>query len=51
MSKINTAVYRMTHIENIPHILEFGITQKRSGNSNLSVEDIIQIVNLNKNAV
>ena len=34
MSKINTAVYRMTHIENIPHILEFGITQKSSINSN-----------------
>lgn len=34
MSKINTAVYRMTHIENIPHILKFGITQKRSVNSN-----------------
>lgn len=34
MSKVNTAVYRMTHIENIQHILEFGITQKKSVNSN-----------------
>lgn len=34
MGKVNTAIYRMTHIENIKHILEFGITQKTSINSN-----------------
>jgi hypothetical protein len=27
-------IYRMTHIENIPHILKFGITHKNSLNSN-----------------
>jgi len=29
-----TYLYRMTHIENIPHILEHGITHSTSGNSN-----------------
>lgn len=28
------AIYRMTHIENMPHILKFGITHKDSSNSN-----------------
>jgi hypothetical protein len=28
------AIYRMIHIENIPHILKFGITHKNSSNSN-----------------
>ncbi len=28
------SVYRMTHIENIPHILQFGITHKSSPNAN-----------------
>jgi hypothetical protein len=39
--KINTAmelsqvhIYRMTHIENIPHILQHGITHKNSSNAN-----------------
>ncbi len=27
-------IYRMTHIKNIPHILEYGITHKSSSNSN-----------------
>lgn len=27
-------IYRMTHIKNIPHILEYGITNKNSPNSN-----------------
>src|SRR5665647_913156 len=27
-------VYRMTHIDNIPHILQHGITHKKSENSN-----------------
>ncbi|WIH98354.1 type II toxin-antitoxin system toxin DNA ADP-ribosyl transferase DarT [Empedobacter falsenii] len=34
MSKTNIIIYRMTHIENIPHILENGITHKNSLNSN-----------------
>jgi prepilin-type processing-associated H-X9-DG protein len=28
------AIYRMIHIENIPHILKFGLTHKTSSNSN-----------------
>jgi hypothetical protein len=27
-------LYRMTHIENIPHILQYGITHKNSKNAN-----------------
>ena len=27
-------IYRMTHIENIPHILQYGITRKNSPNAN-----------------
>lgn len=27
-------LYRMTHIDNIPHILEYGITHKHSKNKN-----------------
>lgn len=34
MSNINIAIYRMTHIDNIPHILKWGITHKDSSNSN-----------------
>lgn len=34
MSKINITIYRMTHIENIRHILKHGITHKNSPNSN-----------------
>ncbi|CAA7197192.1 type II toxin-antitoxin system toxin DNA ADP-ribosyl transferase DarT [Chryseobacterium potabilaquae] len=34
MSKIDKKVYRMTHIENISHILKYGITHKNSLNSN-----------------
>ncbi|MEO6348523.1 MAG: DUF4433 domain-containing protein [Aquaticitalea sp.] len=34
MDKIN--VYRMTHIENVPHVLQHGITHKRSQNANLN---------------
>lgn len=30
----NIFVYRMTHIDNIPHILRYGITQKHSHNAN-----------------
>ena len=33
-------LYRMTHIKNIPHILEYGITHKDSPNTNPNYEDI-----------
>ena len=32
LEKIN--IYRITHIQNIPHILKYGITHKNSSNSN-----------------
>lgn len=34
MELVEVAIYRMTHIRNIPHILKFGITHKDSSNSN-----------------
>lgn len=34
MSKTNIVAYRMTHLENIPHILANGITHKNSPNRN-----------------
>jgi hypothetical protein len=33
-------VYRITHIENIPHILQYGITHKDSTNRNLDYKNI-----------
>lgn len=33
-------IYRMTHIENIPHILTHGITHKKSNNRNPNYKDI-----------
>jgi len=33
-------LFRMTHIENIPHILKYGITHKKSVNSNSEYKDI-----------
>ena len=33
-------LYRMTHIENIPHILQNGITHKDSPNANLNYKNI-----------
>jgi hypothetical protein len=33
-------LYRMTHIENIPHILQYGITHKASPNANPSYKEI-----------
>ncbi|WP_108425032.1 DUF4433 domain-containing protein [Flagellimonas amoyensis] len=33
-------IYRMTHIENIPHIINYGITHKTSLNSNKSFKPI-----------
>ena len=35
-----TYLYRMTHIENISHILQFGITHKTSNNSNKNFKSI-----------
>lgn len=40
MSRTNIIIYRMTHIENIPHILENGITHKNSLNSNPYYQNI-----------
>lgn len=39
-------IYRMTHIENIPHILSYGITHKNSPNRNPNYIDIgdLQII-------
>lgn len=39
-------IYRMTHIENIPHILNYGITHKDSPNRNPNYKDIgdLQII-------
>lgn len=34
MSKASIKIYRMTHIDNIPHILQYGITHKHSNNAN-----------------
>lgn len=36
----NVKLYRITHIENIPHILQFGITHKNSINGNQNYKDI-----------
>jgi len=33
-------LYRMTHIQNIPHILQYGITHKNSPNRNSEYKDI-----------
>lgn len=38
MSKIY--LYRLTHVENIPHILRFGITHSNSKNANLQYKSI-----------
>jgi hypothetical protein len=35
-----TYLYRMTHIENIPHILQYGITHSSSRNSNPNFKPI-----------
>ncbi len=36
----NVKIYRITHIENIPHILEHGITHKNSPNKNPNYNNI-----------
>lgn len=36
----NIYIYRMTHVENIPHILEHGITHRNSPNANLNYINI-----------
>jgi hypothetical protein len=44
----NIKLYRMTHIENIKHILEYGITHKNSSNANpnyVNIGDISLIEN------
>ena len=40
MSNTNVVIYRMTHIENIPHILQNGITHKNSKNCNPDYKNI-----------
>jgi hypothetical protein len=44
-------VYRMIHIENIPHILENGITHKNSKNSNPDFKPIGDISLINTRAI
>lgn len=54
MNKTNVAVYRITHIENIPHVLEFGITQKNSKNANpnfIKIGDLSLIENRDNKTV
>lgn len=36
----DTYIYRMTHIKNVSHILQYGITHKNSPNANVDYEDI-----------
>lgn len=36
----NVILYRITHIENIPHILQFGVTHKNSPNKNPDYKNI-----------
>ncbi len=40
MEPLQTPIYRMTHIENVPHILENGITHRDSINSNPEYKSI-----------
>ncbi|MHC5310051.1 type II toxin-antitoxin system toxin DNA ADP-ribosyl transferase DarT [Myroides sp. LJL116] len=40
MAETNIVIYRMTHIENIPHILSNGITHGNSANSNMNYRNI-----------
>ena len=35
-------IFRMTHIENIPHIIENGITHKDSDNSNKTLPRLLR---------
>ena len=54
MGKINKAIYRMTHIENIPHILKYGITHRKSINSNpnfVNIGDLSLIENRENKSV
>ncbi len=37
-------IYRMTHIDNIPHILKYGITHKNSKNANPHYKAIGDVV-------
>ena len=50
----NIKIYRMTHIENIPYILQHGITHKNSQNANpnfVSIGDLSLIDTRNSRAV
>lgn len=40
MDLSDVKIYRMTHIENIPHILQYGITHKDSPNANATFVNI-----------
>ncbi len=40
MELIKINIYRITHIDNIPHILKFGITHKNSKNQNFNFKAI-----------
>lgn len=44
-------IYRMTHIKNIPHILQYGITHKNSSNSNQNFVTIgdLSLIDLRNN--
>lgn len=47
-------IYRMTHIDNIPHIREYGITHKNSKNANpdyVSIGDVSLISTRNSKQV
>jgi hypothetical protein len=46
-------IYRMTHIENIPHILQYGITHKNSPNSNSNFINIgdISLIDTRSNKI
>ena len=43
-------IYRMTHIDNMPHILQYGITHKSSPNSNPNYKAIGDVSIINRRA-
>jgi len=47
----NVKLYRITHIENIPHILQYGITHKDSVNKNPEYRNIgdLSLIETRKN--
>lgn len=40
MKLSNIYLYRMTHVDNVPHVLQYGITHKNSPNANPNFKDI-----------